>query len=275
MITNGLTWTRELTARARSAGIHRMGISLDGLERTHDCVRKAHKGFRKVLRGIDLVVEAGIGVVAVTHVTRHSLPELERMHALLARHGVANWQVQLGVPMGNLAEDRDSVLGPAEILELIPRLAALNRAGVPPKVIGADNVVYYGEHEQDVRFAPEASRIKFWVGCRAGLDVLGIESHGDVKGCLSLPSVLNGRTDFIEGNVRERSLTDIWRDPDSFAYNRKFTPADLKGHCAGCAWGEICRGGCTWTSVAHHGQPHQSPQCYHHLAGEGRAGAPG
>ena len=36
------------------------------------------------------------------------------------------------------------------------------------------------------------------------LNVVGIESNGDVKGCLSLPSGLNGRTDFVEGNLRER-----------------------------------------------------------------------
>lgn len=41
----------------------------------------------------------------------------------------------------------------------------------------------------------------------AGCKAVAIESNGDVKGCLSLQ---NER--FIEGNIRERSLKDIWTD---------------------------------------------------------------
>ncbi len=266
MISNGLTWSEELAARAKRAGIHRMGFSLDGLERTHDCVRKANKGYRKVLRAIDISVAASIPVVAVTHITRRNLAEIEELHERLRRHGVTAWQVQLGVPTGNLSEDREAILGDEEVLDLIPRLAALNQQGLPPQVFAADNIGYYGEPEKYLR--PSKAKIPFWIGCRAGLDVLGIESHGAVKGCLSLPSELNGCSDFVEGNVRQRSLVDIWRDPDAFAYNRRFRVEELRGDCAACDFGEICRGGCTWTSVAHHGHPHQFPHCYYNLSGE-------
>ena len=260
VVSNGLTWSPEHTRRAKAAGISCMAFSIDGLERTHDCVRKAQDGHRKVLAAIDLCVAAAIPVGAITHVTRRSLPELEELHALLGRHGVRTWQVQLGVPMGNLAEDRQSVLGAAEIAELLPRLVALRKSGRPPHVVVADNIGYYGKVEEDLR--DPGTRVNFWVGCRAGLEVLGIESHGDVKGCLSLPSGLNGHSDFVEGNLRQRRLPEIWNDPNAFAYNRKFQVEDLKGACAGCDFGEICRGGCTWTSVAHHGHPHDYPHCY-------------
>ena len=49
---------------------------------------------------------------------------------------------------------------------------------------------------------------------------------------------------FIEGNLRERSLADIWTDPEAFAYNRRFTPEMLTGACRQCPQGEICAGGC-------------------------------
>ena len=264
MISNGMTWSAALAARAQTAGVHRMGFSLDGLERTHDCVRHAHKGYRKVLGAIDVTVAAGIPVVAVTHITKRSLPEIEKLHALLGRHGVEVWQVQLGVPSGNLAEDRASILGPDEIRALVPRLAHLIESGAAPRVVAADNVGYFGEHEQTLR-GQSGARIPFWVGCRAGLEVLGIESHGDVKGCLSLPSELNGRRDFVEGNVRERSLVDIWHDPGAFAYTRRFRPDDLAGDCKGCEYGEICRGGCTFASVGAHGHPHRYPHCYYRV----------
>ena len=263
LITNGLTWTTALAQQARDAGIHRLGISIDGLERSHDCVRRLEGGFERVLAAIDITREAGIEMVAVTHFTQRNIDELERLHALLGEHGVAIWQVQLGVPAGNMADEHDVIITDAQLLELVPRIAALNRAGVRPTVMAADNIGYYGPYEQDIRAS--RARVDFWVGCQAGLSLLGLESHGDVKGCLSLPSSLNGRTDFVEGNVRERSLIDIWHDPDTFAYNRRFRVEHLKGDCQGCEYGEICRGGCTWTSASHHGHPHQFPHCYHAL----------
>jgi radical SAM protein with 4Fe4S-binding SPASM domain len=260
VISNGLTWSGEHTQRAKAAGVNRMGFSLDGLERTHDCVRKAQDGHRKVLQAMDSCVAAGIPVIAVTHITRRTLPELEEIHALLGQHGVAIWQVQMGVPMGNLAEDRTIVVGPEDVAKLLPRLVALRRNGRPPRVVAADNVGYFGDTEEELRDA--GKRVNFWVGCRAGLEVLGIESHGDVKGCLSLPSGLNGRMDFVEGNLRKQRLPEIWNNPEGFAYNRKFRSQDLQGACAGCEFGEVCRGGCTWTSVAHTGHPHDFPHCY-------------
>jgi len=38
----------------------------------------------------------------------------------------------------------------------------------------------------------------FWLGCRAGCHVIGIESNGNVKGCLSLPSQVQGESRFVE-----------------------------------------------------------------------------
>jgi radical SAM protein with 4Fe4S-binding SPASM domain len=49
---------------------------------------------------------------------------------------------------------------------------------------------------------------------------------------------------FIEGNLREKSLREIWEDPDAFAYNRRFTTDQLTGKCASCPRGDVCAGGC-------------------------------
>ncbi len=67
--------------------------------------------------------------------------------------------------------------------------------------------------------------------------------------------------------LRKQRLPEIWNNPDAFAYNRKFRVEDLKGSCAGCEFGDVCRGGCTWTSVAHSGHPHGFSHCYYKVAG--------
>jgi radical SAM protein with 4Fe4S-binding SPASM domain len=96
--------------------------------------------------------------------------------------------------------------------------------------------------------------------------VLGIESNGNVKGCLSLPSSRHGESAYVEGNLRTRSLRDIWKRKGGFAYNREFRLDDLKGFCRVCRYGDICRGGCTWKR---HGQIDQTAgdiYCFYYQA---------
>ena len=97
-------------------------------------------------------------------------------------------------------------------------------------------------------------------GCSAGLDAVGIDSVGNVRGC---ESMYDER--FNEGNLREKSLREIWEDPDAFAYNRKFTPELLSGACASCEAGPFCAGGCRSYNYFVHGKLYEAPRCARNL----------
>ena len=79
-----------------------------------------------------------------------------------------------------------------------------------------------------------------------------------LKGCLSLQ---NER--FIEGNIRERSLKDIWTDKKSFNYNRNFNSESLGGYCSKCVYANICRGGCTSLAYNTSGHINNNNYCMH------------
>ena len=117
------------------------------------------------------------------------------------------------------------------------------------RIYEADCVGYYSSFANDLH-------CKKWRGCQAGLQVIGIESNGDIKGCLSIHG-----EEFIEGNIRSRLLKDIWSDKSKFKYNRRFSPDMLTGICKGCKWGAICRGGCSEKAESYTGSLHQSPFC--------------
>ena len=102
--------------------------------------------------------------------------------------------------------------------------------------------------------------MKSWQGCQAGIKVIGIESDGGIKGCLSLHG-----DDYIEGKIREESLKSIWENKNNFKYNRRFTLDMLQGICKGCKYGAICRGGCSEKSLSFTGTPHGSPFCLYHI----------
>jgi MoaA/NifB/PqqE/SkfB family radical SAM enzyme len=203
LISNGWHFTGEHLARARDAGVENLAFSVDGLEADHDAIR-GEGSFRRVLAAIDRSVEAGVDVAVNTTLDRVNARRLAALHELLGAHGVSHLQVQLGVPTGNLADRRERALDPVDLLWLIPDLAALRAArraeGARPSIAVAENLGYYGRHERDLR---EVGRpIPFWTGCRAGCRVIGIESGGDLKPCLSLPSSLHGEGRFVEGNLR-------------------------------------------------------------------------
>lgn len=261
ILSNGRSWDADKARQAKLYGLEAVAFSLDGCEATHSYVRRVPGHFEHLLDAIDLTRAAGVEVAVVTMLNRRNLGELEQMRALLADHDVASWQLQLGNPSGNMADHPDLVLEPADMLDIVPRVAAMKQLPGRPRLFVGDNIGYYGEHEAVLR--DRSKVVPFWVGCRAGCHVLGIESNGNIKGCLSLPSERNGEDRFVEGNIRQRPLTEIWKDPDSFAYNRKFEVDRLDGFCRTCEYAEICRGGCGWTSFAHVGEMGGNPYCYY------------
>ena len=125
----------------------------------------------------------------------------------------------------------DVAFDAAEVLRFVSRV----NGTVPFYVGAADNIGYYTPEEYRARGREGLC----FEGCGAGLTSIGIDSVGNVRGCESLYDPR-----FNEGNLRERTLADIWTDPDSFSYNRRFRPSLLTGACAACPHGDICAGGC-------------------------------
>jgi radical SAM protein with 4Fe4S-binding SPASM domain len=186
-------------------------------------------------------------VAVATHVNQlnaRTLPELGRW---LVEHGVQHWQIQLGTASGHMSEHRDLVIRPEDLLWLVPQIAEMRANAAPGfELQPAHNVGYYGPHESALR--SDGSPLDVWVGCRAGCQVIGIESNGNVKGCLSLPSARHGQQRFVEGNLRASRLPELWTGEHAFALNRSFHAEQLTGFCAVCRYRDICRGGCAWTA---------------------------
>lgn len=168
------------------------------------------------------------------------------------------WQVVLAIAMGRAADNDELLLQPYELLELMPLLAELWRegAGRGLTMIPGNTMGYYGPYETLFRAAGN-ERIH-WVGCNAGLNSIGIESDGTIKGCPSLP-----RTPYAGGNIRDRSLEDLWNHSPEIGFNRTRTVEDLWGFCRTCYYADVCRGGCTWTSHSLFGLAGNNPYCHH------------
>jgi radical SAM protein with 4Fe4S-binding SPASM domain len=253
LVTNGLPLTPGVVARIREVGIATLGISVDGLEATHDDIRGRPGLWRRVLAGIERAVEGGVKVGVITAVNARNLPELPALLCLLQEMGVRNWQLQPNLPQGRSGEAPDLQLSAADYLSLgaffreqRPQAKAKGLTMVP-----ADSLGYFTD--LDIVEPP-------WRGCHAGLFTVGITSDGKVKGCLTMPD------EMIEGDLREEDLWEIWFRDGAFAYTRQFSVDKMGPYCQGCEMAEQCRGGCTSMSYVCTRSFHNDPYCFRGIA---------
>jgi radical SAM protein with 4Fe4S-binding SPASM domain len=249
IVTNGLPLVANTVARIREVGISTVGVSLDGLEATHDDIRALPGLWRRVLTGIERAVNGGVQVGVITAVNARNLHELPALLDLLHSIGVKHWQLQPNLPRGRSGEASDLMLSERDFLELgaFFRAARPAAAAKGVEIVPADSLGYFTE--LDLLEPP-------WRGCHAGLFAVGIMSDGKVKGCLTMPD------EMIEGDLRRNDLWDIWFRDGAFAYTRQFSVDKMGPNCRGCALAEQCRGGCTSMSYVCTGTVHNDPYCF-------------
>jgi len=260
MISNGVLFDDEAARTAKRVGLETVAFSVDGFRESHEYQRRVPGQWEQVLAALARCTQHAITPGVVTTINNRNLPELSALRAFLREHGVERWQLQFATPTGNMSDNQSLMVAPSDYLTAVPLIAEMCADDELPVVYPSHNVGYFGPHEEKLR--RQQSKLPVWTGCTAGCSVIGIESNGNVKGCLSLPSACNGVDEFIEGNLRDKSLREIWEGKDAFAYNRQFTVERLGGFCRTCPYGEICRGGCTWTTWAGHGPVRDNPYCY-------------
>lgn len=258
IITNAYNLSDKHYDQLKRSGINQVAISIDGMEEVHNTIRRNSHSFEHVLKALDRLREEGYYTEAITTLTDLNFSNLEDMYNLFVNKGVEIWQIQLASPMGNASENLKLLLEPKKVPLITKFIRDKNKEG-KILVVAGDSLGYYDENEHYIRGVDSNTKPEFY-GCQAGKFVVGIDSIGNVKGCESLQS-----DDFIEGNLRERSLYDIWNDENAFAYNRKMTPSMLAGKCASCDRAEICAGGCRQLSNFTSGNKYESVYCCYNI----------
>jgi radical SAM protein with 4Fe4S-binding SPASM domain len=255
MITNGW-FIRENIEKIKSVGEWDViGMSLDGMRRTHDAFRRTPGSFDRILDAFRLLKKNGIETACITCVSGYNFLEMDTIHDVLVTHGVSAWQIQPLFAGGRIKEHLDMLLDIKDLYE-IAKFVARKRKVSSLQVFPADGMGYYSRFEKNIR--PEG-----WSGCQAGLRVVGIEANGNIKGCLSLFPEAQENNPFVEGNVKEKSLREIWENPEAFAYNRRFDPSKAEGFCKECAHLIECRCGCTAEAFFSTGTKYNNPYCMH------------
>jgi len=250
MVTNGILLNKQTINLMQEVGISAVGISIDGLEATHDYIRGRTKLFSGLMTSIQEAINAGMPLTVITsvnHLNLHELPEL--MNKLLSL-GVRNWRLQPIFPLGRACHGGELFLTEQDFLDFGKFVTEWKTRAKEEGMEMRTGDAYGYFTELDDANPP-------WKGCPAGLFSCGITSDGGIKGCLSMPDEL------IEGYLRERDFWDIWFDPGSFTYNRGVSSQGLGELCAGCEKYAQCQGGCSAMSYSNTGQFHNDPYCFY------------
>ncbi len=259
MTTGGRGVTREFAERAATAGLARTSVSIDGLQSAHDRMRARKGSFHDATEAIHHLRAAGISPAANTNFNRLNRDDLEGLYEHLREQKIKAWQIQITTPLGRAADRTDMLLQPWDLLDLVPRIAAIKQRAFEDGILvmPGNNLGYFGPEEARLR-SPALGGHDHWNGCQAGKFVMGIESDGAVKGCPSLQTA-----HYVGGTLRDQTLQSIWSESPQLAFARSRTKEDLWGFCRSCPFAEPCLGGCSFTAHAVLGRPGNNPYCHY------------
>ena len=239
--------TRSLTperVRALSdAGIRRMALSLDGATAgTHDAFR-GERSFEETIDAAEAAADAGLPVQINTTVCAETVEELPAIRERVRELGAVLWSVFFLVPVG-----RGQLLDPIppeRAERVMTWLHAVDEA--EPFGVKTTEAPFYrrvGIQSDRVDAARRG-------GITAGRGFALVSHVGDVYPSGFLPKAV--------GNVRDRPVTDIYRNSNLF--ERLRDPDAFSGKCGVCEFRTVC-GGSRSRAYAHTGDPLASdPLC--------------
>ncbi len=244
--TNGTRITPAFAAQYRDLGLSYVGVSLDGLEPTHDRFRGRAGAFAEAVRGIRICREAGIKVGVRFTMNRLNVRDVPAIFDLLEAEDIPRACFYHLVYSGRGSKLMEEDLSHAEsraVLDLImDRTRDLFERGRPREILTVDNhadgpYVYLRLLKEDPRRAAEVLEL---------LQMNEGNSSGNGIGCVSWDGEVHPDQfwrGISFGNVRRRSFSEIWSDTSNELMARlKDKRPHLTGRCATCRWLDVCGG---------------------------------
>jgi len=265
--TNGTLIEHGHAQRIAAAGFDYVGISLDGLEATHDRFRRKQGAFRAALNGVRLCREEGVKVGLRFTLTEANAGELPAVLALLDQEAIDKFYLSHlnYAGRGNTNRRKDAVLQTTRhAMDLLfdACWSDLERGVEREYVTGnndADGV--YLLHWARQRFPALESHLRAklaqWGGNASGVNIANIDNLGNVH-----PDTYWWH--YSLGNVRERPFSAIWSDTgDPLMAGLKAKPRTIKGRCGACKAFDVCGGNTRVRALQLTGDPwEEDPACY-------------
>lgn len=265
--TNGTLINQQVAEQLRAAGLTYVGISLDGLEPTHDRFRGVKGAFRLSLAAFRHLKAVGQKVGLRLTLTRSAVTDLDAIFDLIESEGIDRVCFYHLVPSGRGRSVE--ALEPAESRAAIDRIIDHTRsaaaAGRRLEILTVDNhcdgpYLYLKLREEGNPRADTVADMLAWNGG-------GRYSSGVGIGCIDWMGRVHPDQFWMThtlGNVRDRPFSEIWTDEsDPLLAGLRDRLPRLEGRCRDCRFIEWCGGSLRVRAERVTGNPWApDPACY-------------
>ncbi len=265
--TNGTLISPGKARELKAVGLSYVGISLDGMEATHDRFRKQQGAFKRALEGIANCQAEGLKVGLRFTINRGNAHEVPGLFELIRDLEIPRICFYHLVYSGRGVDLKNEDLSHAEtraMLDLImDRTRELFEAGHAKEVLTVDNhadgpYVWLRLLREDKARADQVMEL---------LQYNEGNSSGRGIGCISWDGSVHADQFWREhtfGNVLERPFSAIWDDPAlKLLQMLKNKKQFVTGRCAACRFLNICGGNFRARAEAVYNDPWApDPACY-------------
>lgn len=265
--TNGTLIDESNIEKIAAIGFDYVGVSLDGIQDTHDRFRRMQGAFDASLHGIRLCRDKGIKVGIRFTLTQDNAHDLPALLQLLEDEALDKFYLSHLNYAGRGNKNRKD-----DVIHQTTRLAMdllfdtcwrYQQEGRHKEFVTGNNDAdgvyllfwirkYFPEREAHMR-----AKLAQWGGNSSGVNIANIDNLGNVH-----PDTF--WWNYNLGNVKQRPFSEIWPDTsDPLMAGLKASPRQVKGRCGACTYFDICGGNTRVRAYQLTGDPWQEdPACY-------------
>ncbi len=265
--TNGTLITKEKAETLKKIGLSYVGISIDGLEETHNKFRGVNNAYTKAMEAVKNCQAAGIKVGLRFTINKRNVADIPGMFDILDEMNIPRacfYHLVYSGRGSDIAKEDLTHQETRETLDLImQRTKELHDQGKPKEILTVDNhadgpYLYLKLLEEDPDRAAEVLEL---------LEMNEGNNSGRGIGCISWDGEVHPDQFWREkslGNIKTTPFSKIWTDTSNeFLMKMKEKKKHVKGRCAACKWLDICAGNFRARGESVAGDPWDSdPACY-------------
>ncbi len=244
--SNGTLIDKNNIDKIVSANYDYVGISLDGMQETHDKFRQQQGSFAKTLNGIRLCRQAKLKVGLRFTLTQDNTSDLPDLLSLMSDEDIDKFYLSHLNYAGRGNKNRVSDLHFQATKDAMKLLfttcwhdVKLNKKREFVTGNNDADAVYlllWAAKNIPEHVEPLREKLLRWGGNSSGVNVANIDNTGNVH-----PDTM--WWDYTIGNIKQRSFADIWQDTsDPLMKGLKATKRPVEGRCALCKYLPICGG---------------------------------